>query len=220
MDDSGTSCIVLAAGSQSRFSDGIKELLEFGEEPLIVRTLRQIRDRGLHGLAFTHKLEVQKLCSWILVEPSRWKIESVLSCRPMWGTDKTVIFLGDVIYSKDLMDKITKSDKPIEFFVKKKALPWGGFVNELLAMSFTKESYLRAQEILEYVCEDASKDAREKGRLLTFCRAWSGIVPIKQTLLPYGTPPFTEIVDYSTDFDIDVEYDLFLERETIDDLVS
>ncbi len=124
-----TTVLILAAGEQARWEKayGIKQFRPIEKEPLIIRTQRQVKDRGQMAFVITHNPEIARASKRILAPRARrWIAETLKSTAHIW-TERVIVLLGDVVYSKACMDAIVVYDGPIRF--------WGNLY-EIFALSF------------------------------------------------------------------------------------
>lgn len=107
---------ILAAGEQSRFTDGsVKQLLIIDPksgESIIGRLARQLRFLGHTVNIVTHRKEIigdTGLLGCGIIEPAdrRFTCSSALSTA-QWWTERTFIFLGDVYWSDDFLERFTE----------------------------------------------------------------------------------------------------------------
>ena len=127
-----TTVLILAAGEQARWEAGTpKQLLHIKKETVIGRIQRQVRDRGLAAFVVTHHPTITAHVERIILPRSRrWVAETLRSTAYGW-TSRVIVLLGDVIYSKAVMDSIINYDGPVRF--------WGNLY-ELFALSFNDDA--------------------------------------------------------------------------------
>ena len=116
--------LILAAGKQTRwekknpFGYRFKQLLPVGDESIINRIVRQCRERGAEPIVVSYHEEIiQATDAATFLIPSyaaHWTVETMQNSP--WGTDRTVVLLGDVVYSKTVMDRIFACKNPIRVF--------------------------------------------------------------------------------------------------------
>lgn len=105
--------LILAAGEGTRHPMNLKQLLMIKKETIIGRIIRQCRNRDCEPWIVTHKREIGKIAKHLKINifypyERRWIVETLYSTRTMWE-GKTIVLLGDVIYSKETMDLIFNS---------------------------------------------------------------------------------------------------------------
>ena len=113
------SVLILCAGVQSRWGNIKipKQLLHAGEETLLDRIVRQVRDRGAEPVIVTHLEELQRPgVRCVCPKNRRWKAESLLDLKDSWGSYVTLVLLGDVIYQGHVMNRIFDHDGIDMFF--------------------------------------------------------------------------------------------------------
>lgn len=188
---------ILCAGDQHRWErPEPKQLVDTFGEPLIIRTMRQLEERGHIGIAITHRREIGRLVPWIK-NPHHPKFdrgvnETAAYTKFLWKSPRVVILLGDVCFPNDVLDRIL-SDKD-ELSV------WGRQGNtEIFAVSF-------AYKIRKQVIKTALKCV--PGRVAQFYRVWCGF---HFNTVQYESEIFKNL-DYSwvTDFDTVDVYERFV----------
>lgn len=211
--------LILAAGEQSRWlSSGFvpKQLVLIDSEPLIVRTQRQLQERGQESFVITHHPEIA-LVSTNVFKPAqhRWTLETMLSTSPLWQEKRINILLGDVIYSKALMDKLVNCQAPIQFFHTLQRAS----SDEILAISFDQS---QAESILKSLKQCLRKAAKghHGGTLWYLYRHLNNLTYYKHLVLNHDM--IVEVLDYSLDFDYPQHYEIFLkevlQKNRLDDL--
>ena len=165
-----TIALILAAGQQVRwekenpFGYRFKQLLPVGEESIIARIVRQCREREVEPLVVTHKKEIVQATDARHHIPvrNRWTVETLL-CSPLDG-NRTVVLLGDVVYSKTVMDRIFRYKGYIRVF---------GSEFEIFAISFSRPVSFHVRHALKEAIEHAESGG--KGKLRKFYQAYCGL---------------------------------------------
>ena len=121
---------ILCAGNASRFTGIQKQLLPIGETTILGRQLSFLRDYDVYVV--THHDEIAdyaRVFGANIINPeSHTNIcDSAYSTYSEW-CETNVILLGDVIYSKVVMNQILLCREPMKFF---------GNVYEIFALTFT-----------------------------------------------------------------------------------
>ena len=143
--------LILCAGESKRFKwEGISKhrLPVFGEE-LLSRTVRQCKDRvgytdeisivtndfsitdGLTGEMYCYR-EKDDDVDYSIYTPEKYDYicQTLKSTRNIWGDDRTIVLLGDVLYSEYIIDRVFSKHPPILFY--------GSIVHkEIYALAFT-----------------------------------------------------------------------------------
>lgn len=131
---------------------------------------RQAEARGLEPIVVTHHPGLSDVAkSTFCPKARRWTAETLLSTAPLWR-DRTVILLGDVVYSSSCFDQISRCDAKLAFFTVRKAIQRSR-VLEYLALVF------RDQDLVAKTCEEAIRNATEhhlEARLATLARLTRG----------------------------------------------
>lgn len=100
--------LIMAAGEVGRWKGASpKELVPIAGEPLVVRTIRQLGERGEgRPVVVTHKPEIQRLVHrFFIPHARRWWPETLLSTKELWR-GCVVILQGDVVYSDRVLDMV------------------------------------------------------------------------------------------------------------------
>lgn len=188
--------IILAAGEQRRFQrDQLKQLLPICDgETFLSRMIRQCYDRGVSDIyVATHlreiaKVAIDKYTGILSPEDRTFTCSTILSSSNLW-TDRNIILLGDVYFTKDTIDKIFyfPADPTVSY------LRFFASVNEVFAFSFTTSYTKLLKHYLKEIIENAESQSGGKVRRLMekFPSYWE------------------EIHDETTDIDTAKEYDIF-----------
>lgn len=106
-----TTIFIMAQGNQARMGAALatpKQLLEVNGEPIISRTIRLLGPRPFfvvaeandHWRALDHPTPILTLPS-----QGNYLVPGIMACKQFW-TDDTLFLLGDVVYSKAVLDRI------------------------------------------------------------------------------------------------------------------
>lgn len=192
-------CLILAAGDSDRWKGRIpKQLIQIRNEPLISGTIRQIRHKRHYII--THNQEIiGALNGSEHFEPKqqRWITETLLSTKSLWG-ERTLVLLGDVIYSDEAIDLMLNCTKPLSVFGCK----W-----EIFGLSFSGQNINEVRTSLSVAIEHAEQGGR--GKLWEFYRTYCGI-PLSNTQT-LEKEVFVPIDDRTNDIDSIEEYFLHLQ---------
>jgi len=211
-----TTILILAAGEQARWEigQGVKQFLPIISEPLIVRTQRQVKDRGQSPLVVTcHQNIVKVSPAYYMIlkkEERRWTAETLKTTRWLWEP-RVIVLLGDVVYSKALMDSIFEYGGPLRFW---------GTIHEIYAISFDSRRFTEMEQALDKVIHHAEYEGGP-GKLRKVYQALAGYSFDHNEI---HHPYFEEVIhpDYTQDFDTVQEWHRFvrekLNQKVIDDL--
>lgn len=192
-----TKVIILAAGKSTRFNGVIKQLLPIGRDTILGRMIKQCHLLGyddptimVRSVADSIKYMDYTTHPYI-AEKHDTTCDTILSSQPLWG-DRTIVLLGDVIYSPEVINSIFKYTG--EFSV------WGNSW-EIFAMSFSRKVWYDLIVALE-------KGSKYKlGKIRYMYKYYIGIEPDKKEI--DGTPPGPHFVythDWTRDIDMQQEY--------------
>lgn len=208
-----TTVLILAAGEQARWEDdmGIKQLLPVEKESVIIRIQRQVRDRELAAFVVTHHPMIIK-CSERTIMPRarRWTAETLRSTAYMW-TAKVIVLLGDVVYSKAVMDSIINYDGAVRF--------WGN-LHEIFALNFNDEAMTPMLTAIDKAVYHAEFKGGP-GKMRKIYQAFVGF-DFEDNNINHMIFETVSIYDYTTDFDTAQEWRNFvlevLNTRKLDDL--
>ena len=112
----GTSVLIMAAGDALRCEDSpvAKQLLPIpGEETIIGRIIRQVREYGHDPTVVTHNPDIASVTANNFMPENRETLcNSIISSSTLWR-ERTIIILGDVIFTAHGMEQIFLVDKPV-----------------------------------------------------------------------------------------------------------
>jgi len=94
--------LIAAGGTNERWGvPGAKVLAEADGEPLVGRTLRMVRERGVEPFVLSSIAEVGAFVgrAWYPVPPTPSVCETLLAARELWGASAGALLLGDVWYT-------------------------------------------------------------------------------------------------------------------------
>jgi len=221
--------LILAAGEGDRWAkdpkwtaEYPKQLAPVGPHTVIERQLRQIakfkwdhpvylvvRDRSIEGefLRVAHAL--QTIRAGIVVpkhERSIFIVREMAEAKDYWFQDWTIVLLGDVVYSEEVMRGLLNGrPEQLEFWRN------GG---EIFALKFPWLEHKQLLNKLRRVAVRAEKSMAEEtpfpgqGRLWTLYRAWNGVALGEHKL--FDGPADKVITDYTQDLDLPRDYEKLL----------
>ena len=107
---------ILAAGSARRFNGCIKQLLPVAGEPIIRRTIRQVREHKPDAAIWVVTWHPDLMFPDVAVidtgtQPPQLA-DSMLWSKPLWG-DRTIFLLGDVVYGDQALRDILEYSGPL-----------------------------------------------------------------------------------------------------------
>ena len=121
---------ILCAGESTRFGGRAKQLIKIAGEEILRRIIRFLKqdDRISEIFIITHRDDIRNNIKELndntiyFINPSkrRYTLESMLSTQDEW-VDRNFILLGDVIFSKNALEKILNSKKDFCFFGRVKS---------------------------------------------------------------------------------------------------
>lgn len=117
-----TVALILAAGEQARWEmerhPFYKQLLDVGGETIIARIWRQCRLRGPRAIIVSRNITLRMFGDGFKPYEGdcRWTVETLLSTHELWQ-ERTIVLLGDVIYSRAVMGRIfAPQDQELKVF--------------------------------------------------------------------------------------------------------
>jgi len=192
-----------------------KQLVMIGDEPIIVRTLRQLHERlgfGKENIIvvadgdyfFQHIQNHAGLMTYR--EPVGTILNGIWMSKDFWLASNRIIFLlGDVVFSNEAIDKILSNNSEVATFYGRKGMNvvTGKSAKEIFALEIPTDLYVKDFIISE---------------LYSY---WNkGLGTKLWDLYNYVDMDFVKINDYTDDIDSPQEYQQFhetLERLAIED---
>lgn len=200
--------ITLCAGEQERWGDNgnPKQLVDVGGEPLLARLVRQCRRAGHEPVIVTHDERLTLSDRTYVPGKRRWTVETLLSTRFMWG-DRTVVLLGDVVYTRDALDKILSSREPFQVFGRKELrYRLAGRYYEIFALSFDQTQAERVEDTLNRAISMIENGKAGWGKLRLLYELWCGL-PLGE--FAHEDVVFYPIEDATEDIDAPEDYEQF-----------
>lgn len=191
--------IIMCQGNQQRIGhllNGPKQLIPVdGEETIFERTVRLVRAAGVSRIvAVIHPLpQWPPACDRAAVEtyvqpdPGESVVGAIVNLREFWA-ERTIVFLGDVIYSTATVRTMVDSSGPV-FFGRRSGNPvTGKLFGELFGVAFSEPD---REQLLR---ETADAGWRRHGDT----KLWS--------LFERILWPLAQIFDYTDDMDTEDDY--------------
>lgn len=196
---------IMAAGHAVRFSGSTKQLFKIGNETVIERIVRQVLDRGSLPVVVTIHDDIRSVVQCPVFTPKVHDVvcESILSTSHLWF-GRTTILLGDVVYSRDTMDRIFSCNA-------EDVIVFGNFW-ERFAVSFN--SFSVGDKVRFHLGETArlaNKEKKTGGKVGHFYRHYVGFPLDENKTEPYH---FRTVNDYTNDLDSLEFYNNFV-REVV-----
>ena len=194
MSELNTTVLILCAGKAERFNGHFKQLSTLGKESILGRIQRQVQTRGLQPITVTHHMDLKRVSvQWFEPEEYECTVDTLSNTRSLWA-ERTVVLLGDVVYSRAVMDYILHFDRDLVFYGDK----W-----EIYALAFRKESW--------FILNDAILEAKEHypGKFGTLYNAVCGNELDKNRGLLYemrDAPYWIYVLDWTRDVDSFSQY--------------
>lgn len=197
MGNQATIALILAAGEARRMNGELKQLLPMGNTTILGRILTQLKERQQRAILVTHNSAIADYHHRVHNPVKRDTVcDSLLSTAHLWD-NRTVVLLGDVVYSSDTFDHIMNCKDRIRVF---------GNTAEIFAIVFNSQHHGKIRAALR----KASK--HRLGKLRYFYRYYCGLpVDMKERR---GNPPeervFYRIHDWTRDVDTPYHYERLL----------
>jgi hypothetical protein len=192
--------LILAAGECKRWEGKRPKQLLLIEGESIINRIERLA--GNEAITVTHNPLIQQYVKRSFIPyHHRCTAETVFNTRSLW-LERTIILLGDVIFTPAAMEDILTCDKPIAFF---------GRDPELFALSFDETMQSRLIGCLRKATDRAIHDVKKcgLGKLWQVYRCWCGF-PLNEHRLENDV--FVKIDDSTTDIDTQGEYLEYLRR--------
>lgn len=196
--------VILAAGTGKRWNNylGIpKQMVPIGGEPLMLRTIRQLKERGFESVVTVPRIDYYgKIPAEQVVGIDEIEIDKFLNAKDYAGV---IFFWGDVYFTDRAMDTITKSKHDFRFFGRKgrsniTGKKWG----EVFAVKTNGMMLKKAEELRAMVPRLKRCATWELYRLI--CG-----YPLNKHIVGDN---FTEINDLTDDFDYPCDYDNWIKH--------
>jgi hypothetical protein len=193
MNPNNTIALVLCAGDAVRMDGVKKQLLSIGQTTILGRILDQMHEFEQRTILVTHDQEIALFHDLVHnPENRRTTCETLLSTSHLW-TDRTIVLLGDVIYSDRVLGEIMNCHESLKLF---------GNSAEIFAVVFDKNFHEEIKPLLL----DGSK--RFPGKLRCFFHAYCDFEPGKGIAEPLdNNEVFFRTHDWTRDVDNPYEYD-------------
>jgi len=112
--------IILAAGKCERFGGKVKQLLPVNGEPIILRTIRQLKENGVCDIkVVSNRPEIQEAMGEVYL-PSEHSgvVGAIDACRDLWETEqqRVVFLLSDVVWTDEAIKSVVNSKAALAFF--------------------------------------------------------------------------------------------------------
>jgi hypothetical protein len=188
--------LILAAGEAIRFNGVCKQLLPAGDKTIIERIVDQVVSRSYIPYIVTCNQQIMDAMGMGYAYPFLMPSEHELTCETLLSTieiwnERTIVLLGDVLYSTQIMDAIFRCEDPIRVF---------GNVSEVFAITFTKRVHSQVVRALQQAIKAYPE---HPGKLRTFYKIYCGFDP-GQAEKP-GIPLDDQVFWYSRDWTMDVD---------------
>lgn len=197
------SVLILAAGTNSRWPVDAppKELALICGEPILARTVRLVDAFGFVPTLVTQRNALSLTArnwnpnvSLVTVSnplPRRSKSECLLTLRDQWwGTTRTVVLLGDVVYTEALLQRVLSLTVPRARFygtdLELYACQWSAHINAVMVACLERARAVGART--------------GQSRLWQLCHAWEG------TGTANGWESFESVTDATRDVDTVGDY--------------
>lgn len=211
--------LILAAGTQERWNMRrtprnmrVKQMIDIGGEPLILRTIRQLRQRNCNPIMVTNNgtISGESITSF---QPANCErvIDTLNSTKDIWE-GSVLIVLGDVCFSKSTMDLMTEGKEDFKIFGYFERPHIDPVLNykpgwrEIYSLTFRPKEYKSVKKALRI----AINNIRAK-KLKDFYNAYRLINGIENDCV-LDDITFTNITDYTQDFDWYPTYENFLKE--------
>ena len=163
-----TIALIMAAGDSSRMGGMIKQLLPIGDTTIIGRILTQLRVRETRAIIVTHRSAIAGYHHRFHKPEKRDTVcDSLLSTEHLWD-DRTIVLLGDVVYSNETLDLIMGCSDPIRVF---------GNTWEVFAIVFDKSMHAKVKRSLRRARKHVAVGVNitHVGKLRHFYRDFCGL---------------------------------------------
>lgn len=193
MNPNNTIALVLCAGDAVRMNGVKKQLLSIGKTTILERILDQMYEFEQRTILVTHDQEIALLHDRVYnPENRRTTCETLLSTSHLWDS-RTIVLLGDVIYSGEIMGEIVNCHEPLKVF---------GNSAEIFAVVFDAKIHNTMKLFLH------KGSNLFPGKLRCFFHAYCDFEPGKGIAEPLdNNEVFFRTHDWTRDVDSPYEYD-------------
>jgi len=154
--------IILAAGKSTRFGSN-KHFIPIGDETLIRRMCRQVKERGRIPVVVTRNKNIERHCKdYEIFHPKFYstQMHTLFFSSSIWDDSEIIVTLsGDAIYTDKDMDSIFK-EKNLKVLVSAKEV--GG---KALSFVIPSKSYDMVREEMKKILIEGPEDKRLARRL-------------------------------------------------------
>lgn len=205
-----TAVLIYAAGKQTRWDlPTKKQLVDVGGEPLLCRTIRQVRVKGYEPIVIAHDPEIIAVARISFNPPKKpWFLESFLETAHLWKK-QTIVLFGDVVFSPAAIDIIFAARGLFRVFMRKELLGrLVGNLYETFAFRFEHTVSQRLCELSRVVLattEDFPEDVLS-GDVRRLYEEYCGLPSRKYE---FESEVFCPIEDWTDDFDTTEDYEHF-----------
>ncbi len=209
--------IIVSAGEGRRWGNYLNidksNVIIEGEEPIIKRTVRQVKSHGSKLYIISNLLQVAETKTKKPKNNPDWKeANKMFSSMPYWNQEgRTIILFGDIYFTDEAMDKIMQHDQP-GFYIFGRAFGsqfTGKHYGEIYAISFYPENKKQLLFALERVSKLENRGVIEKANVWATYRAMLKLPDDLMNEHIVGSR-FVNIDDWTEDFDYPHDYDNFM----------
>lgn len=204
-----TSVVILNAGLGEKWGNymGIpKQLIKIGNETILGRTIRLVRQMGIDNIISVTNNErlILKGSKQYMPKSFRWTVETLLSTSELW-TEWTLVLLGDVFYTPTAIHAICTTNKEIQFIGRCSPNKFNARrFGEIFALKFNINQKEIIQKALLQVIARCDKIAL--GNMWDLYHTLVGL-PLR-TFDCVEDKIFLEVHDFTDDFDKPKDYEL------------
>ncbi len=218
--------IIIAAGEAKRWNNYLgvnKHFIEIDGEPILKRTVRLLRERGVTDIYIVSDEEQYNLEGAKLYHPKRnpdnGDLDKFMNSRELWTAEpenKTFIFYGDVYFTEHAIDAILNDER--EHFVMHcrpfgssvTGTPWG----ECFAVSFNCGYHNDVDAAFVLVKDLYEREIMHKmGGWELYRATLHKLLPEKLMGQHWVTGININVIDdWTDDFDFPDDYDLFMKK--------
>lgn len=227
--------LILCAGDQTRWRDendelayGVpKQMAEVDGEPILRRTVRLLRERGVTDITVVHKPREGGLyrvpgvkTAVAKLDPTRFQADRFFSSRHLWSdTGRTVILYGDVYFSEEAIDTIVADRAGWWAYGRPGPSRLSGCrYGEIFAFSWTPETYGYVDEHMRRLVDLQAAGVINRSLGWELYRSLMGAEGTQVRRAKLDTARFVVIDDWTEDFDKPADLESWLARRGTSDL--
>lgn len=215
--------IIMSAGNGKRWNNymGVpKQYVDINGEPLLHRTVRMLKERGIKDIYITDK-EAPGSTTY---KPTLtdYEIDMFAGCLELWEETGAMFLYGDVYYTEEAINKIVNNkSKTWHYFGRSEASETGKDHAEIFAIKIPEKYVSDFKEVVFKIRNQVEKGIHRRGLGWHTYMELTGrnhnipVEELRHVLADEDLINFTEINDETDDFDYPEDYEQFIAKNKI-----